>query len=155
MTLEIYEMAGHLIRRLHQISASIFQMRMREAGYDLTSVQFAALDAIRAYPGVDQATLSGLIAYDRVTIGDVVDRLVAKNYVTRTVSARDRRARELSITAVARRVLEEVTPSVRELQEEILAGLSPEERREFVRLAAKAASAANDRSRAPLMPMGQ
>ncbi|MGO4840902.1 MarR family winged helix-turn-helix transcriptional regulator, partial [Rhizobiaceae sp. 2RAB30] len=94
-------------------------------------------------------------AYDRVTIGDVVDRLVAKNYVTRTVSARDRRARELSITAAARRVLEEVTPCVRELQEEILVGLSPDERKEFVRLAAKAATAANDRSRAPLMPMGQ
>ena len=43
---EIYQMAGHLIRRLQQISVSVFTEHMRAAGYDLTPVQFAALSAI-------------------------------------------------------------------------------------------------------------
>ena len=55
------EMAGHLIRRLHQQSTQTFQARMQAAGYDLTSVQFAALDAIAQQPGIDQASLSALI----------------------------------------------------------------------------------------------
>jgi MarR family transcriptional regulator, temperature-dependent positive regulator of motility len=33
------DMPGHLIRRLNQVSASVFQDRVKAAGYDLTSVQ--------------------------------------------------------------------------------------------------------------------
>ena len=40
------EMAGHLIRRLHQQSTQTFQAGMQAIGVDMTSVQFAALDAI-------------------------------------------------------------------------------------------------------------
>ena len=45
--MDIYNYAGHLIRRLNQISTSVFQAGMKEAGQDLTPVQFAALNAIR------------------------------------------------------------------------------------------------------------
>ena len=51
-------MPGHLIRRLHQISVSLFAARMAEAGLDLTSVQYAALVTVRENPGLDQATLA-------------------------------------------------------------------------------------------------
>ena len=39
--------AGHLIRRLHQHSMQIFQMQTQATGFDLTSVQFGALNAIK------------------------------------------------------------------------------------------------------------
>ncbi len=144
-------MAGHLIRRLNQISASVFHDRIHACGYDLTSVQFAALNAISSNPGIDQATLAGLIAYDRPTIGGVVDRLEKKGYVSRIVSQRDRRAREVALTPAGEAVLEELTPVVKELQPDILTGLSATERSEFLRLAQKAATAGNDLSRAPLV----
>lgn len=144
-------MAGHLIRRLNQISTSVFHDRMKARGYDLTPIQFAALNAIRANPGIDQATLAGLIAYDRPTIGGVVDRLEAKGYVSRIVSKRDRRAREVSLTRQGKTVLTKLTPVIRELQPHILTGLSDKERAEFLRLADKAATAGNSLSRAPLM----
>ena len=91
---EIYNTAGHLIRRLNQISMSVFQNRVRAAGFDLTSVHFAALVLVRSHPGIDQAGLAGLIAYDRATIGGVVDRLEAKQLLDRRVSPQDRRVRE-------------------------------------------------------------
>jgi len=87
-TSTIYNMAGHLIRRLNQISASVFQERVLACGHDMTSVQFAALNAISSNEGIDQATLAGLIAYDRPTIGGVVDRLEKKGLVTKVVSQR-------------------------------------------------------------------
>ncbi|MCB2070356.1 MAG: MarR family transcriptional regulator, partial [Ottowia sp.] len=77
------DMAGHLIRRLHQQSTQIFVQRTQAAGFDLTPVQFAALDAIRAYPATDQATVAEMIAYDRATIGGVIDRLEQKGWVRR------------------------------------------------------------------------
>lgn len=148
-------MAGHLIRRLNQITSSVFLTRMQEHGLEITSVQFAALSAVNARPGIDQASLAGMIAYDRATITGVIDRLEAKNYVCRTVSKRDRRIREINLTDAGREVILRMIPTVRSLQNEILMGLTVEERETFVRLAKKAADAANSLSRAPLIIEGE
>lgn len=147
---DIGGMPGHLIRRLQQIAVAIFIDKAREAGFDLTPVQYAALEAVEAHAGLDQATLAGVIAYDRSTIGGVVDRLVQKGFVVRQVSGRDRRARELRLTAAGRKTLAEMRPVVLQAQESILAGLDEEERRHFMSLLLKATTAANERSRAPL-----
>jgi DNA-binding MarR family transcriptional regulator len=132
------EMAGHLIRRLHQQSTQIFQTRTQAAGFDLTSVQFAALDAIAQEPGIDQAGLAATISFDRATIGGVIDRLEIKGLVERAVSAQDRRARQLSLTADGRKLLKASRPIVEALQAEILAPLSRAERAAFLTLAQKA-----------------
>ena len=141
---------GHLIRRVQQISVSLFAARMAEAGLDLTSVQFAALATLRDHPGLDQQTLAGFIAYDRVTIGGVVDRLAQKNFVTREVSSSDRRARVLRLSAEGAKALDLAHPWVDRVQEDIVAFLSEEEREAFVALLSKITSAGNVRSRAPL-----
>ena len=131
-------MAGHLIRRLHQQSTQIFQARTQAAGFDLTSVQFAALDAIGQQPGLDQAGLAATISFDRATIGGVVDRLEHKGLVQRLVSAHDRRARQLHLTPEGKRLLKACRPVVEALQADILAPLSPAERATFLALAHKA-----------------
>ena len=74
---------GHLARRFQQIAVAVFHAAVEEAGYDLTPVQYAALTEIATQPGIDQATLAGLIAYDRTTITGVVDRLVQKGLLVR------------------------------------------------------------------------
>ena len=135
--MEAYDMAGHLIRRLHQISTQVFMTRAREAGFDLTPVQFAAMDAIRVNPDIDQAGVAALIAYDRATIGGVIDRLVTKGYVARAVSARDRRAREVRLTEEGEALFTALLPVVRDLQGDILARLTDEERATFMALARK------------------
>lgn len=149
--IDLYDMPGHLIRRLHQISVARFSARMAEAGLDITSVQFAALVTVHDRPEIDQATLAGLIAHDRVTIGGVVDRLVAKGLVLREVSPRDRRARVLKLSAEGRCVLDRVRRAAALVQSDILEGLSHEERKIFVGLLRKATDAGNEHSRAPLV----
>ncbi|WP_127806591.1 MarR family transcriptional regulator [Hydrogenophaga sp. NH-16] len=132
------DMAGHLIRRLHQLSTQVFVQRTQAAGFDLTPVQFAALDAIGHHPGTDQATVAELIAYDRATIGGVIERLEQKGWVDRVVSERDRRARVLSLTAEGERILQALVPVVRNLQDEILQALGEADRARFLRLARQA-----------------
>lgn len=132
------QMAGHLIRRLHQRSTAVFAERTAEAVEALTSVQFAALQILSGNPGIDQARLAALIHYDRATIGDVVKRLVQKGLVIRSVNAQDRRSRELRLTDRGEGVLRQVAPLVAELQAEILGNLSEAERIEFIALARKA-----------------
>jgi MarR family transcriptional regulator, temperature-dependent positive regulator of motility len=132
------EMAGHLIRRLHQQSTQVFQAHTQAAGFDLTSVQFAALDAIAGQPGIDQASLAATISFDRATIGGVLDRLEAKGLVQRTVSPDDRRARVLHLTREGQQQLAEVRPVVASLQQDILSSLTRAERKAFLALASKA-----------------
>ena len=136
--MKLSEMPGHLIRRLHQRSAAVFQDRMRLAAHDITSVQYAALITLLEHPGIDQATLAGLIAYDRATIGGVVQRLEQKGLVEREVDKRDRRARRLRLTEAGKQAITELLPVVRDLQEEILARLTIEERKTLLQLIGKA-----------------
>ncbi len=145
------ELPGHLIRRLQQISVAVFTDLTQAAGFDLTPVQFAALSAVRDHPGIDQATLAGTIAYDRVTIGGVVDRLVAKGFVSRVVNPEDRRARVLHATDEGINVLVEIEPVILKAQTVMLAGLDEEEREHLTRLLAKATATGNAMSRAPLI----
>ena len=132
------EMAGHLIRRLHQQSSQVFQAKTQAAGLDMTSVQFAALDAIAEQPGIDQASLAATISFDRATIGGVIDRLESKGLVRREVSESDRRARLLSLTKDGEKLLAASRPMVEALQVEILGALSRAERKVFLALAHKA-----------------
>ena len=138
--MDLHEMAGHLIRRLNQNSTQVFSVQMQAAGYDLTPVQFAAMSAIANSPGIDQAGVAAEIAYDRATIGGVIDRLEQKGYIIRTVSKRDRRAREVSLSDEGIQVLEKILPVVVELQKGILPGLNAEEQAIFLKLANKAIS---------------
>jgi DNA-binding MarR family transcriptional regulator len=148
--LEIYEMPGHLVRRLNQAAVSVFMDETGKKGFDLTPVQYAALSAIEAKPGMDQATLASRIAYDRVTIGGVVDRLVQKELVRRETNPNDRRARNLFVTEKGTQALSEIRPIVKDVQSILLEGLDADERRQFISLLQKACEAVNDRSRAPL-----
>lgn len=136
--MNLFEMPGHLIRRLNQISTNVFQREMKTAGVDLTQVQFAALFTLFQTPGMDQAGIAAKIAYDRATIGGVIDRLEQKGLVSRIVSPRDKRAREVRLTVSGTRVFNSVMPIVQALQGDILSGLSADERSSFLALAAKA-----------------
>lgn len=142
--MDIYGMPGHLIRRLQQHSTQLFAARMREAGIDLTPVQFAAIDALAAHPGIDQASLAELIAYDRATIGGVVDRLESKGLVERTIRASDRRAREVRLSEAGQQLHRAVLPLVRTVQQDIVAPLSPGEQDAFIAVMRKLVSTSGD-----------
>ena len=133
----MHDMAGHLIRRLQQQSTQIFAQRTQAAGYDLTSVQYAALDAIANNPHVDQATVAEIIGYDRATIGGVIERLEKKSWLNREVSELDRRARVLSLTTEGKKIRAALEPIVQDLQKDILQPLSATDRGRFIELARK------------------
>lgn len=140
---------GHLARRFQQIAVAAFQAEMEEIGVDVTPVQFAALAAVSAMPGIDQVSLAGEIAFDRTTITGVIERLEAKGLLSRKVSAKDRRARELRITEEGNATLRKIRPGVEAAQRQMTRGLSAEEYDHLMSLLTKAVDAANNISRAP------
>jgi DNA-binding MarR family transcriptional regulator len=132
MTSAFQRTPGHLVRRAHQRHGTIFAEET--AGDDVTAPQFAALRALEAFPGIDQSALSRVIAFDRATIGGLVERLEAKGLVHRTTGVHDRRVRSLRLTAAGRGALRRLRPKAQRVSERMLAPLTAEERATFLAL---------------------
>src|SRR3979490_3567277 len=81
----VYTAPGYLFRRMQQIAVAIFVEECKAC--DLTPVQYAALVAIRTHPGIDATRLSAVIAFDRSTLGSVIERLEAKRHIERIPAA--------------------------------------------------------------------
>lgn len=145
---DLYAKPGHLIRRAHQISVALFMEEV--AGADITPVQYGALVAIRTTPGIDATRVSEVIAFDRSTLGNVLERLEDKGYVERRPSTEDRRVKLLYLSKAGAHLLEKVEPAVLNAQARTLAPLTPEEATAFMRLLEKVVEDNNENSRAPL-----
>ncbi len=148
---ELYERPAHLIRRAHQISWAIFLDECAE--FNLTPVQYAALVALDAYPGTDATRLSNMIAFDRSTIGSVLDRLEKRELIERRASGADRRQKLIFLTAEGSKLLSDCKEAVDRVQNRIVGVLSRTERETFLKLLARIAQMHNDVTSAPIRPV--
>lgn len=131
----IQRMPGHQVRRLQQVAVALFAEALHP--WDITPVQYAVLATLEWHATISQTTLSALIAYDRATIGGVIDRLNAKGWLSRTLDPDDRRLRLLKLTPTGIDVLKHLHPLVQAVQERFLAPLAADERRRFEALCLK------------------
>jgi DNA-binding MarR family transcriptional regulator len=144
---DLDDLPGHHIRRLHQIAVAIFLQETEPQG--ITPVQYAALQAVAGAPGTDQRTLARTIGLDTSTTGGVVDRLEARGLLLRSANPDDRRVRLLTLTADGDALLAAATPAMVRAQRRILEPLPPAERAEFMRMLRTLVVANNALSRAP------
>ena len=149
---DLHSKPGHLIRRAQQIAVAIFMQEC--AAYDLTPVQYAALVAIRENSGTDATRLSALIAFDRSTLGNVLERLEARKLVLRYPSAEDKRIKLLKLSAVGNALVKRAEKSVLQAQERILAPLKPADRKKLMELLSQLVELNHNASRSPVRQEG-
>ena len=123
---------GHLIRRAHQVSVAIFMEET--AGFDVTPVQFAILNALLEDPGEDQVTLARKVAFDPATFGSVIGRLEGRGWVRREADAADRRRKLLWVTPEGAAMAQKMKRAVAKVQQRILEPLAPADREQLVHL---------------------
>ena len=144
----VYTKPGYLFRRMQQIAVAIFVEECR--AYDLTPVQYAALVAIRTHPGIDATRLSAVIAFDRSTLGNVIERLETKQLIERKASREDKRVKLLYLTKAGAALLRDIMPSVDRAQARMLQPLKPDDRRTLMALLTQLVDLNNEASRVPL-----
>ncbi len=144
----VYAAPGYLFRRMQQIAVSIFMEECK--AFDLTPVQYAALIAIHTHPGIDATRLSAVIAFDRSTLGSVIERLQAKNYIERRPAPEDKRIKLLYLTKPGAAILREIIPAVERAQARMLEPLKPTERKALMGLLVQLVDLNNEASRVPL-----
>ncbi len=146
-SVDLDDLPGYHIRRLHQIAVAIFLHEAESHG--VTPVQFAALQAVASTPGIDQRTLARTIGLDTSTTGGVVDRLEARGLLLRSANPDDRRVRLLTLTDTGHTLLADARPAMLRAQRRILEPLPAAERKEFMRMLRALVVANNALSRAP------
>jgi DNA-binding MarR family transcriptional regulator len=129
---------GHLIRRAHQLAVAVFMEET--AGFDVTPVQFAILNALIDDPGEDQVTLAGRVAFDAATSGSVIGRLEAKGWVRREADAQDRRRKLLWVTPDGEAAAQQMKRAVSKAQARIVGPLDAREREQLAVLLDKLVS---------------
>ena len=135
----VYTAPGYLFRRMQQIAVAIFVEECRE--FDLTPVQYAALIAIQAHPGIDATRLSAVIAFDRSTLGNVIER---------KPSSKDKRIKLLYLTKAGAVLIGDIKPAVDRAQARILQPLKPIDRKTLMALLTQLVDLNNEASRVPL-----
>jgi MarR family transcriptional regulator, lower aerobic nicotinate degradation pathway regulator len=144
----VYTAPGYLFRRMQQIAVSIFIEECRAC--DLTPVQYAALVAIHTHPGIDATRLSAVIAFDRSTLGNVIERLQTKALIERKPSRGDKRIKLLYLTRAGAALLREIMPSVGRAQARMLQPLKAADRKTLMVLLTQLVDLNNEASRVPL-----
>ncbi|MBS7808069.1 MarR family transcriptional regulator [Variovorax sp. PCZ-1] len=123
---------GYLIRRAHQTSMAIFAEELGE--YEVTSLQFAILQALVDEPGADQITVAQRVALDAATSGSIIMRLEERGWLRREASPSDKRRKLLWLTPVGEKMAMDMKKHARKVQQRLLQALSEQERVQLVAL---------------------
>ncbi len=123
---------GYLIRRAHQTSMAIFAEELAE--FEVTSLQFAIVQALIDEPGADQITVAQRVALDAATAGSVILRLEERGWLRRESSPTDKRRKLLWLTSAGQTMAMEMKKPARKVQQRLLGALSESEREQFVAL---------------------
>jgi DNA-binding MarR family transcriptional regulator len=117
---------GYLLTRLGEASRRRFGELIEPAGLD--GRHFRVITIVGAHPGVTQQHLHEKTSIDTSSMVAVIDDLQERGLAERRTDAEDRRVRAIYLTEEGERTRQWLTRIADELQEEILAPLSDEER---------------------------
>jgi DNA-binding MarR family transcriptional regulator len=128
---------GFLISRIGLAASRAFAERIAAVG--VTPRGWGALNVLDKEGAITQQSLGTCIGMDPSSMVATIDELEAEGLVERRRNPQDRRAHALYVTDKGRRTLAEGRKVARRAQEELLAPLTGEERRQLHELLLKVA----------------
>jgi DNA-binding MarR family transcriptional regulator len=114
---------------LHSLTRAVIDAEvpvLRAHGVEMWD--YVVLGGLERGPAPTQAQLAAAVGRDKTRLIPILDRLEARGLVCRTPDPDDRRNRIVGLTGSGRSLLEACRASVRALEGELLADLSPGER---------------------------
>jgi DNA-binding MarR family transcriptional regulator len=127
-----HRVPSFLAFRFHQLCLGIMAEVLGPEG--LRWAEYGALTTLDAEPGLDQQSLAARIGIDKVSAGQLIDRLERDGLVSRLPHPTDRRARALHLTAAGLALRLGLQPKALAAQDRILAPLGVEERGPLIEL---------------------
>jgi DNA-binding MarR family transcriptional regulator len=140
----VSEFAGQLFFRLWRASHTQTAAALETIG--ITTALFSVLNLLLVRGATIQQEIGAAIGIDPSTMVTLIDELESAGLAKRRPHPRDRRAREVVITAKGRRTVERGRALAREVEDSVLQGLASEERRQLIELLRKALESAPPQS---------
>jgi len=150
-TPDIYQRPGFLLRRAHQISASIFERACADLA--ITPAQYGVLCIIQEQSGIDQSSLARALAFDKVTVLRVLKGLEERGFCQRAISSENRRQMSVNLTAAGQRLLQQANEPVQKAHDTLMSPFSLAERAQFMALLQKLTTQLDGEARASFVPM--
>ena len=126
MSPESRQSIGFLLGDVSRLLRRRFDRRVQPLG--LTQAQWRALLHLAADEGMKQAELAARLDVTPITLGRLIDRMQAADWIERRNDPDDRRAVRLYLSPKAQPILIEMRRRAAETLEEALHGLSPDAR---------------------------
>ena len=146
----LYARPGFLLRRAHQISASVFEEECRSVG--LTPAQFGVLTVLRASPGLDQSSLARALGFDKVTVLRVLRGLETRGLVTRSPAPQSRRNLAVGLLPAGEKLLQQAHKPAERAYQRLMAPLAPEQQVQLVALLQQLTDGLASDARAVFLP---
>jgi DNA-binding MarR family transcriptional regulator len=123
---------GYLLADNSRLARWAFDQQVREIG--VTGPQARLLLILSRVSGENQGYYAEKLEVEPITLCRMVDRLEEAGMVERRRDPTDRRAWQLHLTQKSQKIVAKLQLSVDALVEDMLCGLTSEEREEFARL---------------------
>jgi DNA-binding MarR family transcriptional regulator len=133
---------GLLINRIGAVARKRFSERLEALGLNLR--MWGVLNVLNAEGSITQHALGKSVGIDPSSMVSTIDELETNGLVERRRHPTDRRAHALHLTARGRDTLNRGRRIAREAQDELLAPLDAEERKELHEMLCRIARAADD-----------
>jgi DNA-binding MarR family transcriptional regulator len=138
--IEVTEFAGQLLFRLWRASHTRTAEALKAIG--LTPATFALLNVLGAREATIQQRLSSDMGVDPSAMVTLIDELESAGLAERRRRQGDRRAWEVVITPKGRRTVARAKRSAARVEDDVLGGLSDEERSQLLTLLRRALASA-------------
>ena len=123
-----------LIRRAYSRSSGLLNQAFESRGSGLRSYHYRLLSALEESGPTGQAELGRITGIDRSDVVAILNDLARPGLVARTTDPRNRRRNIVTMTAAGAKRLAELELIVSDVQDELMAPLSPAQRAQFLRL---------------------
>lgn len=121
---------GLILHDVARLLRTNFDRRVRDLG--LTRSQWWVLTHLYREDGLSQTELADLMEIEKPSLGRLLDRLEAKNWIKRASDPTDRRVNRVYLTIDVKPMVREMRQHASDVRQQALAGLGDAQREQFV-----------------------
>jgi DNA-binding MarR family transcriptional regulator len=123
---------GFIVAKTNYYMKTYFSKLIKDNDLNITTEQWAILNAVYHNPGASQTDLARACLKDKTNVTRILDLLVKKGYVVRNIDLNDRRIYSITLTDLGESVLEQLINISDNANKVFISGLNRDEYLELV-----------------------
>jgi DNA-binding MarR family transcriptional regulator len=132
---QLLELTGYNIRRAYIVVQSLFEKQMEK--HDLRQAEFSVLSVVKCNPGISQKALADSLAVAPPNLATLLDRLEARDLLTRRRDPDDKRVQRIELTTQGARLYSRALKAAAEADDAAVDRLTAVEREQLKALLRK------------------